>query len=347
MEKYVAYVSSYTRGSSKGITIYDVNVELGEFTKRKEIEAVNPSYIALSNSKRFLYVATDFGINSYSIEAEGELKFLGTAPIKGMRASHIGLTYDDRFVFASGYHDGKLTVLRIDEDGKVGEITEEIFDKGVGKVLEPNSTPHVTWSAFTDDKKFVAVCDVGIDQIKIYNFNWETGKLNLVDIIRGDLQMAPRSILFSRDNCYAYVAREIKNEVAVYSYCIKNNEPVFELMENALAVKDNSTGRAATSTIKMTADNENLLCTNAGNDTIAVFKRDKKTGRLIRLSELPVSGEFPKDILIFPDNRHIASLNHTSGDITFFAADFENGTFTMSAKPLKNETPNCGLIIKV
>ena len=159
--------------------------------------------------------------------------------------------------------------------------------------------------------------------------------------------MAPRSILFSQDGRFAYVARELKNEVAVYSYELINDEPVFELIENVLAVQDKATGNAATSTIKMTSDNENLLCTNAGDDTITIFKRDKKTGKLSRRSVLPISGEFPKDIIIFPDNRHIASLNHSSGEITFFATNFETGNFTMSAKPVQNDTPNCGLIIRL
>jgi len=347
MEKYVAYVSSYTRGSSKGITIYYVDLDQGTFIKKNEIEAENPSYMVTSNSGKFLYVGTDYGINSYKIEADGGLIFLNTAPINGMRASHISITEDDKYLFASGFHDGKLTVLRIGEDGLAGEITDEIYDKGVGKVLEPNSTPHITCSAFTGDKEFLAVCDLGIDQIKINKFDTVTGKLRMVDIIRGDLQMAPRSILFSQDGRFAYVARELKNEVAVYSYELINGEPVFELIENVLAVQDKATGNAATSTIKMTSDNENLLCTNAGDDTITIFKRDNKTGKLSRRSVLPISGEFPKDIIIFPDNRHIASLNHSSGEITFFATNFETGNFTMSAKPVQNDSPNCGLIIRL
>ena len=288
-----------------------------------------------------------YGITTYQINQDGELTFLNTTSIKGMRASHISLSSDDQYIFASGFHDGKLTVVRFPEEGKRGVITEEIFDKGVGKVLEPNSTPHVTCSAFTEDKKYVAVCDLGIDQIKIFRFDKITGKLTLVDIIRGDLQAAPRSITFTEDGKFAYVAKERKSEVAVYSYKVKNGEPEFELIENAVAVTEKDNNSAATSTIRMSKDGEHLLCTNAGDESITIFRRDKKSGTLKRLSILPVSGEFPKDIILFPDNKHIASLNHTSGEITFFATDFAKGMFTMSSKPIKNDTPNCGIIIKL
>ena len=71
MDKYVAYVSSYTRGSSKGITIYDVDVSNGKFIKRNEIIAMNPTCMKVSNSGKYLYVASDYGITTYQINQDG------------------------------------------------------------------------------------------------------------------------------------------------------------------------------------------------------------------------------------------------------------------------------------
>ena len=43
-----------------------------------------------------------------------------------MRGCYLSTDYEDKFLFCAGYHDGKITVLRLDpETGKVGEITEE------------------------------------------------------------------------------------------------------------------------------------------------------------------------------------------------------------------------------
>ena len=42
--KYVAYIGSYSyTGSAKGITICDVDMEKGKFTKRTEVEVNNSS----------------------------------------------------------------------------------------------------------------------------------------------------------------------------------------------------------------------------------------------------------------------------------------------------------------
>lgn len=55
---------------------------------------------------------------------------------------------------------------------------------------------------------------------------------------------------------------------------------------------------------------------------------------------LPVSGDYPKDLVIFPDNRHIAVANHASNSITTFTVDYDKNIIVMNDKPHKVETPN-------
>ena len=59
--KFVAYVSSYTRGKGKkyGIRIYDVDMENGYLTQKKQIEISNSSYVTISHNRRFLYSITN------------------------------------------------------------------------------------------------------------------------------------------------------------------------------------------------------------------------------------------------------------------------------------------------
>ena len=44
-KKYVAYVGTYTHGTSKGIQVYDVNLEEGTLTERSE--AVSYTHLTL------------------------------------------------------------------------------------------------------------------------------------------------------------------------------------------------------------------------------------------------------------------------------------------------------------
>ena len=62
---------------------------------------------------------------------------------------------------------------------------------------------------------------------------------------------------------------------------------------------------------------------------------------------LYTSGSYPKDICVFPDDRHIASINHENGSITFFSVDYKKGLLIMNGKEIRVNEPNSCVIVKV
>ena len=112
-EKYVAYISSYTQGDSHGIRIYDVDMKNGRFKEKDKVEITNSSYLTISHNGKFLYSITDFGVEAYTIQPDGDLELINFAPINGMRGCYVSTDYTDQYLFVAGYHDGKLTVLRL------------------------------------------------------------------------------------------------------------------------------------------------------------------------------------------------------------------------------------------
>ena len=168
-EKYIAYVGSYTHESSKGIHLYDMDVEKGRITERTEFPIDNPSYITLSHSGNFLYSICDQGVTSFSIEPDGSLNKLNVVSINGMRGCHITLSKDDRFLIVSGYHDGKLTVLSLEPDGRIGKITDEVFHKGMGSIADRNFRPHISWSVFTPDEELYVHATLVLTRLNFTN----------------------------------------------------------------------------------------------------------------------------------------------------------------------------------
>lgn len=140
-DKYVAYVSTYTHGDNHGITIYDVDIENGKFTEKDKVEITNSSYVTISHNRKYLYSITDFGVEAYKIEKDGSLTVLGNSTINGMRGCYLSTGYEDKFLFVAGYHDGKITVLKINEDGTLGGICDEVFHKGWGNIAERSFRP--------------------------------------------------------------------------------------------------------------------------------------------------------------------------------------------------------------
>lgn len=345
--RYVAYVGSYTYiGKSKGITVFDVDVEQGRLTKRDEVEVNNSSYLCVSHSRKFLYSIADEGIVTFRILPDGRLEKIDVTGIKGMRGCHLSIDKKDRFIFVSGYHDGKMTVLRLNPDGTVGNITAGVFNKGLGGVAERSHRPHCNCTIMTPDEKYLCSTDLGIDQIKVYSLDKRNGSVELKDIVRCELDSAPRHIMFSSDGKFMYSICEMKNCVGVYSYDGSGKMPKFEFLQQVSTVLPNCNSNSAASEFKFSPDEKYILASNAGDNSVAMFRRGED-GLLTRVSVLPISGDYPKDIAIFPDGRHLVSVNHESDTLTFFTINYDKGLLVMSARPVKVDEPNCCLFVEL
>lgn len=350
-EKYMAYVGSYSyNGKAKGITCYDVDVESGSFKYRCEVEVDNASYVTVSHKGDTLYSIADEGVVAFRILPNGGLSRLNSVNIKGMRGTHISTDKYDHYMFISGYHDGKETVLRLNEDGSVGEITDGVYHQGLGTVAERTFRPHMTCCRRTPGGAFVMIADTGIDQVKIYRFDSERGKLTLVDAIRCERESGPRHFLFSSDNRFIYLMYENKNVIDVFTYNYEPGmkTPEIEKIQTIPTFNPKSHSQlTAACTIRMPKDEEHLFCSNAGDNSICVYKRDKESGILTYLFCLPISGDYPKNFAVFPDQKHIVSLNHASNSLTFFKMDYENNLLVMCQREIPVNEPNCCAIVKI
>ncbi|MCR5525967.1 MAG: lactonase family protein [Lachnospiraceae bacterium] len=345
--KYVVYGAGYTRNHNEGIRIFDLDPETGRITPKNSVEITNASYIAIAHNNKFLYSITDDGVASFKILPDGNLEQLNLVDINGMRGCYISTDYEDKFVFVAGYHDGKITVLRINDDGSVGAITEELFHKGTGSIADRNFRPHVDCVKMTRDNKYLCATDVGMDHIKIYRLDHTTGKLTLADIVRSELEAAPHHVKFSYDGKFAYIINELKSSIDVYSYADVDNQPIFERIQTVSTIDHNSAETTCAYAIQLSDDGNYIFCSNAGDDSIGAFKRDPETGLLTQLFVLPVSGRFPKDFTVTSDNKHLISMNNESNDITFFNINYDNNTIAMNGSAVPFPAGNCIIIHKL
>lgn len=340
-ERYVAYVSTYTMGDSHGIRVYDVDMEAGRFIEKDKVEITNSSYIAVSHNGKYLYSITDFGVEAYNIMKDGDLELINFAPINGMRGCYLSTDYTDTSLFVAGYHDGKLTVLRLKEDGSIGEITDEIFHKGLGSIAERNFRPHINCARMTHDNKYLLVADQGMDHVNVYHFDQEKGKVKLADIIRSEMESAPRHIKISQNGRFIYILHEWKCYIDVYSYDETGGNPYFEKIQSISTTVDVPSTNSAASALSFSSDYRYLMSSNAGENTVVIYDVDQDTGELSRLLCLPVSGEYPKDADLFPGNSFLVSLNHETNDMTFFCVDPDKGTMVMNGPAMPVNSPNC------
>ena len=342
-DKYVAYVSSYTSGlgSKYGIKIYDVDMKNGRFTEKQKVEITNSSYIGISHNKKTLYSITDAGVEAYHILPDGSLEFLNEASINGMRGCYLNMDQKDNYLLTAGYHDGKITILKLNKDGSIGEITDERYHKGLGTAAGRNHVPHVQCIKVSKDNKYLLAADLGMDRVNVYTLDVESGKIKEVDVIHCDQESSPRHMQFSKDGRFLYVCLEQKCGIEVYEYLEKDGNPEFNKIQTLSNSDEADSIGVASSALTFSEDYTYLVSSTAGENNVIIYKVDKETGLLTKKIQLPIAGEYPKDAALFPDNKHLVSLNHESDSMTFFKVDPEAGTLVMNGPEIPVKRPNC------
>ena len=347
-QRYVAYVGSYTNyGKSKGITLFDVDVENGYFHFLKEVSVNNCSYLTISYNHRFLYAVVDEGVAAFKILPDGDLELLNVAGIRGMRACYITADLENRYLITSGYHDGKMTILNVLPDGRVGSIASEFYNRGYGSVAERNFRPHVTCCQFTPDMNYICLVDMGIDNVKLFKFDRDDGEIHLADIIHCELNSAPRYVQWSGDGRQMYMVSQLKNYISVYNYVPGGTLPEFQFKQLVSTLPKKGSPVNAAVALRFSHDYKHVFCSNAGENSVAMYERNPEDGLLYNKFILPISGEYPKELEIFPDDRHLVSVNHDSSSLTFFSINYEKSLLVMCALPITIDHPNVCKIIAV
>ncbi len=347
MEKYVAYVGTYTHENSVGIYVYDINVEEGILTERSVAPINNPSYLTVSKDGKFLYSIADEGVASFTIDENGDLTKINQSWIGGMRGCYVETDSKHRYLFVGGYHDGRVTMMHLNDDGSIGEIADGIFHQG--GFLSQNEKrldhPKVTCVTLTPDEQYLCAVDFGLNQTKIYEIDYENGKLRLVDIIRSSLDAGARILRFSRDGRFAYIMTGEANTIEVYTYN-NDNGPSFERIQKVEAV-DNPTDNAGCTNCYFSSDDSYLFVSVDAMNGFSFLKRDAETGKLSWCGFTTSSGDYPKSLAVLPGDQLVAVLNHDTNDIRTFKMHYDENFALHKNKPVKVYKPNCIRIHKI
>ncbi|MCR4672021.1 MAG: lactonase family protein [Lachnospiraceae bacterium] len=341
---FAAYAGSYTRGGGGGIYVLDVDPAEASYRLRSVYPIENPIFLAPSADGRFLYSTCDEGTAAFSIAEDGALTLLNKAGVNGLRPSYLSVTRKNKFLVSGGYHDGKLTVQRLNKDGSIGSICDEIFHEGLGNVVSKHYNSHISCAVLTPDERYVLAVDVGVDQVRIYHFDHRNGKLELSDILRCPLESGPRDLAFSPDGRTAYITFESLSQIAVYRFDPESAAFTELGRVSTLTGKQNLSNISYA--VRVSEDGKHVLVTNSGENSVAVYNV-AEDGKLDTKCVLPVSGEFPIDLLLMPGGKMFSTVNQEGDTVTSFNVNYDKGYFLMKRKPLKLKDPTCIRLVRL
>ena len=186
-----------------------------------------------------------------------------------------------------------------------------------------------------------------MDHVNVYTVNRKNGHIKQCAILHSELESAPRHLKFSKDGHFLYVVHELKNIIDVYFYHEVDGAPDFEKIQTVSTLNNYHATGSAASALNFSTDFKYLISSNAGDNSVVIYRIDPDNGYLYKVLCLPISGEYPKDAALFPDNRHLVSLNHESNTMTFFTVDLNKGLLVMHGKEIKVDKPNCIIFHKL
>jgi 6-phosphogluconolactonase len=380
-DEYFVYFGTYTGftymkeglpagGSrSKGIYVSRFQPATGAVSKPElAAEIVNPAFLAVHPNQRFLYVATedplslgpDFDhasyVGAYSIDPKtGKLHLLNTLPTGGTSTCYLSIDKTGRYVLMANFGSSSVTILRIKEDGSLGEQTA--FMKHVGKGKDPSfqSQAHPHSIDVSPDNRFAIVSDLGVDKLFIYRFDAATGTLSPDNppFVAAESGGGPRHFVFDAAGKFGYSLKEMSGFVTVLAWDPSNGS--FSNIQDAKTLASNFIGGSDSAEIAIHPNGKFLYESNRrfrgpnlwGPDTIAVFAIDPEKGTLTEVEQVPPGGTMPRNFAIDPTGSYLFSANELSGNVLLFRVDGNTGRLTPTRTDLKIDVPVCIVFVPV
>jgi 6-phosphogluconolactonase (cycloisomerase 2 family) len=351
-QKQLVYAGGYTSrpdGSAhgEGIYLFDADPLTGELTNRRlAARFVNPTWIAIHPTKKYLYASsetTDASSGSGTIgafaidQASGALTPLNSASSQGAGTAHISLDASGKYLFVANYGSGTIAVLEVAADGRLGSVADFKRDSGPAGKQPAASAPRGSFAisghegsrphmiAASPDNRFVMATDLGEDRIYAYRFDAATGKLTpakgsaVTQMPSGD---GPRHFAFHPNGKWFYSLQEEASTLAFFHYDAARGG--LALQQTLSTLPEGFAGTNYSAEIAISRDGRFIYCTNRLHDTIAIFSIGAD-GRPARMSEVSTMGDYPRHCVIDPGGRFLYVSNQHSDAITSFRIDRASG----------------------
>jgi 6-phosphogluconolactonase len=346
---YIMYVGAYTAGTSKGIYAWRFDSKDGSISPLGLMaETAQPAYLWIAPNHKTLYTVnweTNGGVSSYHIDPKtGALTFLNRTSSHGAQPNQVVVDPTGRVAVTVNYTNGSLAAYKLEPDGKLGEAF--YVDQHTGKPLSPKQPgPKQHGIQFSKDNKYLFIADLGLDRVYSYRFDAATPSITPFDppYVTTHAGAGPRRIQMSPDGKFLYVDHETDSEVSVFAIDGGNLKEIQVIG----TVPDDAKARNTTAEIIIADDGRHLYVGNRGQDSIAIFAVDPKTGLLTHTENVPSGGRTPRNIRFDPTGNWFFAANENGGNVTEFKVDKASGHLTPTGVTGAINTPGGIYFLKI
>lgn len=330
----VLYVGTYTSGKSEGIYGYHFNPESGKLTRFTSISSINPSFLAIDRTKRYLYAVNEMGqyagkpgggVSAYKIErGTGNLYLLNEQATQGADPCHLSIDNKKSLLFVANYTGGSVSVMQLRSDGTLGLVMDIEQHKGSGP-KEQQKGPHAHCIILDRFERHALAADLGIDKVMIYRFDRATGKLTAAQQPFAELQAGagPRHLTLHPTGRFLYVINELDSTMTAFRYNEVNG--TLAHIDTVSTLPSDFSGVSYCADVHVSPSGKFLYGSNRGHNSIVVYEIDPLSGKLKLVQHVSTQGNWPRNFTIDPSGRFLLVANQRSDNVVTFSIDPRTG----------------------
>ena len=354
-ESVRVYIGTYTRGSaSEGIYLSLLDTESGALSAPKLVaKADNPSFLTLTPDGSRLYAAEETqefdgkkggSIHAFSVdELSGNLTSLGQAPTLGGAPCHMITDSTGQRVLFANYSGGSAGVYATGADGELTNLVGWKQHEGSSVNLRRQEAPHAHSINLDPTGQFAYVADLGIDEVKIYKLNAQTGSLDSAEVPSVKLEggSGPRHFDIHPSGGFAYVINEMTSTIAAFKRNASNGSLGETAIQYISTLPAGFDGNNSTAHVEIHPSGKYLYGSNRGHDSIAVYAIDQESGLLSLVEIAPCGGKTPRNFGIDPTGKFLLAAGQSSDNISVFKIDSDSGKLTDTGHSIEVPRPVC------
>ena len=346
----VLFVGTYTEhegSQSKGIYVYRMDSS-GQLHFEWEVKGVlNPSFLDLHPQKDFLYAVNEVrsfageeggGVSAFAVDpGSGELTLLNAYSSRGQDPCYISIEQTGRFALVANYSSGRVAMLPIQPDGRLGPATDVVQHSGSSVDPERQTDPHAHCIRPDPTNRFAIATDLGADKLLVYQMDLEHGRLNKHTEVRVQPGAGPRHFSFHPNGQYMYLLNELNATLIVYR-CHPDSGNLEEI-QTITTLPEGYQGRNLSADLHI--HGKYLYASNRGHDSLAWFLIDEKSGRLSYRGHVASEGREPRGFVIDPSGSFLLAAHEKSDNIVVFKIDPGTGELSGTGQEAKLSKPVC------
>jgi 6-phosphogluconolactonase len=352
VDEQFAYIGTYTTdGRSKGIYRLFLDMANGEMrVDGLAAESRNPSFLALHPNGRTLYAVNEVqdyggkptgGVTAFSVARDsGALAPLNQLPSHGKDPCYVSVDRTGRTVLVANYTSGSIASFTVRQDGRLGVARTIVQHQGHGPNVERQTSPHAHCIMTDPANKYVLAADLGVDGVLIYKFDERTGSIATVaNGVAAKPGAGPRHLAFHPTGKFLYVVNELDSTLAVYTY--DGERGALDQVQVTAASPGGTVEGNHPADVHVASSGRYLYSSNRGDDTIAVFGIDARSGQVTPVEQVSTGGKTPRNFALDPTGRFLLVANQRSDSILSFRVDAETGRLTPTGSKVELPAPVC------